>query len=177
MFALYIPIWLYSDVGGYRSGEYNEYFTFQSGYIPTVELLHARTLVHLALHSNLVIFQRSPPGNKIFARSFFTFQSGYIPTFLKAPALLPENILYIPIWLYSNSHSLTSLNMKIPSLHSNLVIFQRDEIEQLEIEVYFTFQSGYIPTSLLASSDIALNALHSNLVIFQLLSLSIGKIG
>ena len=99
-------------------------FTFQSGYIPTVELLHARTLVHLALHSNLVIFQPFYSisckmhielyipiwlyYNKNFnfvlgGRSFFTFQSGYIPTKNLIQMTRQDIWLYIPIWLYSNT--------------------------------------------------------------------------
>ena len=167
MFALYIPIWLYSDVGGYRSGEYNEYFTFQSGYIPTVELLHARTLVHLALHSNLVIFQPFYSisckmhielyipiwlyYNKNFnfvlgGRSFFTFQSGYIPTKNLIQMTRQDIWLYIPIWLYSNTVGL------ITTIFPFFFTFQSGYIPTYRKNHYFdkkqvfTFQSGYIPT-------------------------------
>ena len=77
-------------------------FTFQSGYIP-IKPESWSYLLEEPLHSNLVIFQ-----------------SG------KENLLLLDFLLYIPIWLYSNT---------LPNkLRHN--------------ETVFTFQSGYIPIGL-----------------------------
>ena len=57
----------------------------------------------------------------------FTFQSGYIPTQRKVH-LHMKYVLYIPIWLYSNKAASLLYCTYEGTLHSNLVIFQPQQI-------------------------------------------------
>ena len=79
----------------------------------------------LPLHSNLVIFKLNPIYDWTDAE-----------------------ILYIPIWLYSN-YLMPAPGFSIrPSLHSNLVIFKYTQEDGSGITIPdFTFQSGYIQMS------------------------------
>ena len=98
-------------------------FTFQSGYI------------------QIVLAFTKPP-----CASFFTFQSGYIQICSGLHDINKYIFLYIPIWLYSNVSKYFSDPERIPTLHSNLVIFK----------------SFYHK-----NKQLLLFSLHSNLVIFK----------
>ena len=117
-------------------------FTFQSGYIQIYHH-HDQTILSFPLHSNLVIFKSD-----------------------RHISITIHYILYIPIWLYSNTSSNVQTNtvntftfqsgyiqmIRIfhfiecqSSLHSNLVIFKFHCLRTLKkFALSFTFQSGYI---------------------------------
>ena len=101
-FYLYIPIWLYSNSTAQKPKTHIvKSFTFQSGYIQIDTYIDA-----------------------CFIKVFFTFQSGYIQIGCAMIKSHLFTVLYIPIWLYSNSaHPVKvacSLRLYIPIwLYSN----------------------------------------------------------
>ena len=99
--ALYIPIWLYSNVR----------------YPPLL------CLMLLPLHSNLVIFKSEPLSITSYMYHF-TFQSGYIQIYNRRMFSRRLFELYIPIWLYSNCYPNPRYTGQTLALHSNLVIFK-----------------------------------------------------
>ena len=76
---IYIPIWLYSNVTGVFNTIGSGIFTFQSGYI---QIWCQQFISYCAynLHSNLVIFKSGSCGQEV-----------------------SHLLIYIPIWLYSNT--------------------------------------------------------------------------
>ena len=100
--CLYIPIWLYSNK---REKVYEQ-------------------MKDLALHSNLVIFQRNGWFRYSYVRITLHSNLVIFQHALKLMSLL-ETKLYIPIWLYSNQASSAVCTKFVET---------------------FTFQSGYIPT-------------------------------
>ena len=123
--SLYIPIWLYSNWDKVRLSSSATSFTFQSGYIQMIAgtIFPAFRVIFTFQSGYIQIYIASSRINSSFV---FTFQSGYIQ--MKALQVLAtnNNLLYIPIWLYSNS--------------AWLVCRAWHEL--------FTFQSGYIQISL-----------------------------
>ena len=142
-------------------------FTFQSGYIQ--------------INSGIFI---------AIASSNFTFQSGYIQIYSQLRSGSNLNLLYIPIWLYSNNGQSGAgrgnLNLYIPIwLYSNNPMkyyMMRKKFLYIPIWLYsndnqlfqitggpgtFTFQSGYIQIEFLTEWQAVLDTLHSNLVIFK----------
>ena len=87
-------------------------------------------LSHMHLHSNLVIFK-----------------------WTQCSAFWCTNVLYIPIWLYSNESD-ESLRQRIYTLHSNLVIFKFVTSLRLSGALVFTFQSGYIQINILSPTTL-----------------------
>ena len=79
------------------------------------------------------------------------------------------NLLYIPIWLYSNGFPFRNIQ---PTLYFT---FQSGYIQMVFVRkklltLYgFTFQSGYIQIVFCPLTIVHLITLHSNLVIFKLL--------
>ena len=120
--GLYIPIWFYSNRTGHKCLQTLWIFTFQSGSIqmfrfPICELLHS----FFTFQSGSI--QMDVGGYTVEGFNHFTFQSGSIQIifakgflavkttlhsnlvlFKSSPICLPlsSNILYIPIWFYSN---------------------------------------------------------------------------
>ena len=128
-------------------------------------------LSHMHLHSNLVIFK-----------------------WTQCSAFWCTNVLYIPIWLYSNPFDCCRPSQTYPPLHSNLVIFKFTVIQvhydtmislhsnlvifkykkdyyQKITAIDFTFQSGYIQMPTYPHIFVLDCTLHSNLVIFKFLIL------
>ena len=143
---LYIPIWLYSNSFNFYPLKSLNYFTFQSGYIPTSHSTCA-VINHFSLYIPIWLYSNHYSAYKTVYHFYY---------------------LYIPIWLYSNENNADFINCiafftfqsgYIPTkchyprhdtvrpLHSNLVIFQLPCVTMpLPFFFYFTFQSGYIPT-------------------------------
>ena len=125
--------------------KFNRNFTFQSGYIQ-IDSHTFENGTHKTLHSNLVIFKYHRPTDNLLTL-----------------------LLYIPIWLYSNSFLFYSQRYIRDTLHSNLVIFKFRRIKNGRWKIYsFTFQSGYIQMDTdVDTIETNVTALHSNLVIFK----------
>ena len=119
---LYIPIWLYSNVGAVHSYLQDIAFTFQSGYIQILQNRQIGRLKDFFTFQSGYI-QMLSGRIRINLEYDFTFQSGYIQMFFAILYVSFALSLYIPIWLYSNRAGghFTALNF---SLHSNLVIFK-----------------------------------------------------
>ena len=84
-------------------------------------------LSHMHLHSNLVIFKWTQ------CSAFWCTNVLYIPIWLYSNLQLSRYIttpwyLYIPIWLYSNIKKITIKRLRLLTLHSNLVIFKCQHI-------------------------------------------------
>ena len=122
---LYIPIWLYSNSVSNDSHCVAFNFTFQSGYIQIMSGLILKTS-YKTLHSNLVIFK------------FLIFIINSL-----------ANILYIPIWLYSNFAGLCRREQTYNFTFQSGYIQISLNISFRVVTKFFTFQSGYIqiPTS------------------------------
>ena len=120
-------------------------FTFQYGYIYYRFVVDNRSLRHLYLHSNMVIFiiLQKPALHALV--TWFTFQYGYIYYYNTLAATRPGSLIYIPIWLYLLLSLPYSMVPTLANLHSNMVIFIITPfIEGLIVSVRFTFQYGYI---------------------------------
>ena len=96
----------------------------------------------------------------------FTFQSGYIPTQRKVH-LHMKYVLYIPIWLYSNKAASLLYCTYEGTLHSNLVIFQPQQIILSLYRHYLYIPIWLYSNSAVRSCNEQIFSLHSNLVIFQ----------
>ena len=75
------------------------------------------------LHSNMVIF-KCICSLCFLLTDFFTFQYGYIQIRESRIGNSRKSRLYIPIWLYSNSISQDTQEIRKETLHSNMVIFK-----------------------------------------------------
>ena len=119
-------------------------FTFQSGYIQI-----------LATKTNKIPF------------IIFTFQSGYIQISSDSANWYGSIILYIPIWLYSNSVQ-QSLQVYFCQLYIPIWLYSNRFYQLCHLPIrIFTFQSGYIQMAKGICPCQPLRALHSNLVIFK----------
>ena len=101
-------------------------------------------LSHMHLHSNLVIFK-----------------------WTQCSAFWCTNVLYIPIWLYSNKSGYAEGVKSVPFTFQSgyIQIITNNSIYQLYH--CFTFQSGYIQIKVTTELVKKMKLLHSNLVIFK----------
>ena len=102
LYHLYIPIWLYSNPIEVRSVPMITSTLHSNLVIFQRREIHRQAAKQGSLHSNLVIFQRrylrsTPMTSKTLHSNLVIFQP-------RVPGLCIRNnqVLYIPIWLYSN---------------------------------------------------------------------------
>ena len=120
------------------------------------------------LHSNLVIFKFKVDYNKYYIGAKFTFQSGDIQILIQKLKNALILTIYIPIWWYSNKYLLRRIVQSLLYLHSNLVIFKYNLLEEISENIKkFTFQSGDIQMLSILQTWKKYLHVHANLVIFK----------
>ena len=120
-------------------------FTFQSGDIQIDRAVSPRLRFWLFTFQSGDIRMCTVWKHARLIRMRFTFQSGDIRIIVIRLKSFDKNVIYIPIWWYSNVVSLRVVATALLDLHSNLVIFKFNTSNILTtMKSVFTFQSGDI---------------------------------
>ena len=145
---IYIPLWSYSNVVSLSAENIAKLFTFHYGPI-----------------------QMMTSKQKEFIETVFTFHYGPIQIKRADKLLCKHNIIYIPLWSYSNLRQFIK-NLKWNThLHSTMVLF-KSHLPYLDIMLDYI----YIPLWSYSNKKVIENALphsnlHSTMVLFKFLSI------